>query len=175
MGDGGFSRGVGGRCSEIAGQLGAIVRGHGASLGLRGGRVKLLKSKRPLLPTPAESRLLQALWALKEATVEQIVGSFPLSEQPNYKTTHTFLRIMESKGFVEHAVSGKAFVFKPVVSEYEVARASVNTLLKQSFGGSVNGLLMNLLESDTLKGDDLRQMESLIRKYRKSKEEETSR
>ncbi len=129
--------------------------------------MRVPKSKKPLLPTPAEKRLLQALWALKEATVEEIVNHFPAPEQPNYKTTHTFLRIMESKGFVKHRVCGKAFVFTPTVSEHEVARTSVNTLLKQSFGGSASGLLVNLLESDTLRSSELREMESLIRRYRK--------
>ncbi len=133
--------------------------------------MRVPKGKKPLLPTPAEKRLLHALWVLKEATVEQIVNHFPAPEQPNYKTTHTFLRIMESKGFVTHTVSGKAFVFRPTLSEHEVARTSVNTLLRQSFGGSASGLLVNLLQSDALKSSDLREMESLIRKYRKAKEE----
>ncbi len=129
------------------------------------------RRKKPLLPTPAEARLLKALWALKEATVEQIVNYFPVSEQPNYKTTHTFLRIMENKGFVRHTAAGKAFVFSPAVEEYEVARASVHTLLKQSFGGSVSGLFVNLLESGTLKQEELREIEGLIQKYRENSAE----
>lgn len=130
------------------------------------------KSKTPLLPTPAEMRLLHALWALREATVEQIVNSFPLLERPNYKTTHTLLRIMETKGFIQHEVKGKAFFFTPTVSEQEIGRMSVNRLLKQSFSGSPRGLLVNLLESKALKSSDLREMENLIRKYRRSKESE---
>ena len=132
----------------------------------------LPESKKPLLPTPAEMRLLHALWALREATVEQIVNSFPLSERPNYKTTHTLLRIMETKGFIQHTVKGKVFFFAPTASEQEIAKMSVHKLLKQSFSGSARGLLVNLLESDALKSSDLREMESLIRKYRRSKEAE---
>lgn len=124
--------------------------------------------KKPLLPTPAELRLLKALWALGEGTVEQIVSYFPSGEQPNYKTTHTFLRIMETKGFATHTVNGKVFVFKPTVSEEDVARNSVSNLLNQSFGGSLKGLLVNFLESDTLKESELSELEGLIRKYRKS-------
>lgn len=132
------------------------------------------KSKKTLLPTPAEMRLLHALWALREATVEQIVNTFPLSERPNYKTTHTLLRIMETKGFIGHTVKGKVFFFAPTVSEPEIARMSVHRLLKQSFSGSARGLLVNLLESEALKSSDLHEMENLIRKYRKSKEAEES-
>lgn len=130
------------------------------------------KNKTASLPTPAEARLLKALWSLQQATVEQIVGYFPASEQPNYKTTHTFLRIMEAKGFVKHTNRGKVFVFEPTVKEAEVAQASVKSLLKQGFGGSVRGLMVSLLESDNLKSSELRDLEGLIREYRKSKKKE---
>lgn len=130
------------------------------------------KNKTASLPTPAEARLLKALWFLKQATVEQIVGYFPDSEQPNYKTTHTFLRIMEAKGFVRHTNRGKVFVFEPTVKETEVAQASVKSLLNQRFGGSVRGLMISLLESDNMKSSELRDLEGLIRKYRISEEEE---
>ena len=130
------------------------------------------KTKAAPLPTPAEARLLKALWSLQQATVEQIVSYFPPSEQPNYKTTQTFLRIMEKKGFVTHTNRGKVFVFEPTVKEPEVARASVKNLLKQRFGGSVRGLMISLLESDNLKTSELHDLERLIREYRNSKEQE---
>ena len=133
--------------------------------------MKRLTAKRKIvLPTPAELRLLKALWALGEGTVEQVVSSFPEAEQPNYKTTHTFLRIMETKGFIAHNTVGKLFIFRPLVSESEVAKASVSNLLTQSFGGSARGLFINLLESGNLKANELREIEALIIKHRKAEE-----
>jgi len=46
---------------------------------------------RPNLPTSAEMRILNALWQLGAATVDQIVHSFPEGQRPNYKTTQAFL------------------------------------------------------------------------------------
>ncbi len=123
-------------------------------------------SKKPLLPTPAEMRLLRALWALGEATIEELVSSFSEIERPNYKTAQTVLRIMETKGFVDHTPRGKVFVFKPLLAEQEAASLSVRTLLKQNFGGSARGLLVNLLQAETLQAGDLEEMEQLIRTYR---------
>ena len=79
---------------------------------------------------------------------------------------------MEAKGFVTHTARGKVFVFEPVVSEHEVARASVKTLLKQRFGGSVRGLMVSLLEAESLESEQLRELEGLIRKHRRSKKAE---
>lgn len=132
--------------------------------------MRLARPKKPLLPTPAETRLLHALWPLESATVEQIVSSFPQGEQPNYKTTQTLLRIMETKGFITHITRGKVFVFSPLVTQQQVARSSVGSLLQQNFGGSASGLLINLLETDGLQSSDLREMEELIRNHRRRKE-----
>lgn len=120
---------------------------------------------RPALPTPSELRLLQVLWQLGEATVEQIVLAHPESARPNYKTTHTFLRIMEQKGFVTHTVLGRTFLFTPVVTRESIDSLSVRTLLQQNFGGSPAGLLINLLEA-VPEEKDLDELEGLIRQYR---------
>lgn len=133
------------------------------------------RHKKPPLPTPAEMRLLQALWALKEATKEEVANYFPATEQPHYKTTPALLRIMDGqmkgKGVISYTASGKVLIFKPVVGEHEMAKASVMTLLTHNFGGSGRGLLINLVECDTLQGRELREIEGLICKYWESKEE----
>lgn len=130
--------------------------------------VKRSRKKTAPLPTPAEARLLRALWALGEATVEEIVGYFPPSERPNYKTAQTVLRIMETKGFLTHSVSGKAFLFRAVLSEQEAMEASVDSLVHQSFGGSIRGLMVNLIEGGKLKRSDLLELEDLIQRHKQS-------
>jgi predicted transcriptional regulator len=50
-----------------------------------------------------------------------------------------------------------------------VGRLSVQTLLRQNFGGSPTELLVNLLEAGSVKEAELEQLEALIRKYRLQK------
>ena len=133
--------------------------------------MQLNSQKKPLLPTPAEMRLLRALWTLKEGTIEELIGSFPEKERPNYKTAQTVLRIMETKGFVDHTPRGKVFVFKPILEEQEAASLSVQRLLTQNFGGSARGLLLNLLQAEPLHHGELEEMEELIRKHRENRGE----
>jgi len=83
----------------------------------------------PNLPTSAEMRILNAVWQLGAATVEEIVNTFPEGQRPNYKTTQAFLRIMENKGFVRHTARGRVFVFEPIVKKDEVDQRSVEALL----------------------------------------------
>lgn len=121
------------------------------------------------LPTNAEMRILNAVWQLGAATVDEIVNSFPLGERPNYKTTQAFLRIMENKGFVRHTARGRVFVFEPMVKKDEVDQRSVEALLEQNFGGSATGLFINLLESNTVPDADIAALENMIRDYKKRK------
>jgi BlaI family penicillinase repressor len=121
------------------------------------------------LPTGAEMRILNAVWQLGSATVDEIVNSFPESERPNYKTTQAFLRIMENKGFVRHTARGRVFVFEPMVKKDDVDQRSVEVLLAQNFGGSATGLFVNLLESDAVPAADIAALEKMIRDYKKRK------
>ncbi len=121
------------------------------------------------LPTSAEMRILNAIWHMGSATVDEIVNSFPDGERPNYKTTQAFLRIMENKGFVSHTARGRVFVFEPIVKKEEVDQRSVEALLEQNFGGSATSLFVNLLESDAVPAADIAALEKMIREYKKRK------
>ena len=121
------------------------------------------------LPTSAEMRILNSVWRLRSATVDEIVNSFPEGQRPNYKTTQAFLRIMENKGFVRHTARGRVFVFEPVVKKEEICQKSVEALLAQNFGGSATDLFVNLLESDAVPAEDIAALEKMIREYKKRK------
>jgi BlaI family penicillinase repressor len=129
-----------------------------------------MRNKKLPVPTPAEMRLLQILWDLKEGTVEDVVNAHPEKERPHYKTTQTLLRIMESKGFISHESRGRVFVFKPLASRKAVDQLSVQALVSRNFHGSAAGLLINLLESSAIKKKELDELESYIREYRKKYE-----
>ena len=129
-----------------------------------------MRNKKLPVPTTAEMRLLQILWDLKEGTVEDVVNAHPEKERPHYKTTQTLLRIMENKGFIEHESRGRVFVFKPLATRKAIDQMSVQALVSRNFHGSAAGLLINLLESSSIKKKELDELESYMREYRKKYE-----
>jgi BlaI family transcriptional regulator, penicillinase repressor len=133
------------------------------------GKVGASKQKHPV-PTAGELRLLKILWELGEASVEDIVNAHPEKERPHYKTTQTLLRIMETKGFIDHESRGRVFVFRPLASRKTIDQLSVQALVSRNFHGSTAGLLINLLESSVIKKKELDELESFIREYRKRHE-----
>jgi BlaI family transcriptional regulator, penicillinase repressor len=131
-----------------------------------------MRNKKLSVPTAAETRLLQILWDLKEATVDDVVNAHPEKERPHYETTQTLLRIMETKGFIAHESRGRVFVFRPLVSRQAVDQLAVQALVSRNFHGSAAGLLINLLESSSIKKSELDELESYMREYRKRYETE---
>jgi BlaI family penicillinase repressor len=127
----------------------------------------MMRSEKLPVPTGAETRLLQILWDLKEATVDNVVNAHPEEERPHYKTTQTLLRIMENKGFIAHELRGRVFVFRPLVSRKTVDQVAVQALVSRNFHGSAAGLLINLLESSSIEKSELDELESYMREYRK--------
>ena len=129
-----------------------------------------LRSKiKVLLPTDAELLILDALWELGEGTVEDVLNRSPSNPRANYKTVQTLLRIMENKGFVQHTMRGRAFVFMSCVTRDEIGRVSAKRLVDRNFQGSHTAMLMNLLDSDHIKEEELDELEKLIQQYRERK------
>jgi Fe2+ or Zn2+ uptake regulation protein len=83
------------------------------------------RSKKVVLPTPGELRLLEILWRIGGGTIEDIVKAADENPPPNYKTVQTLLRIMEEKGQVDHSQEGRAFVFRALMARREVHRLSI--------------------------------------------------
>lgn len=124
-------------------------------------------SRPNVMPTAAEFRLLEILWVLEEGTIDDLLQASKDSRL-NYKTVQTVLRIMENKKLVGHSIRGRAFVYRPRVKRHEVSRVSLRSLLKRYFRGSRTELLVNLLEDERIDNTELRELEGLIRGYRKA-------
>jgi BlaI family penicillinase repressor len=114
-----------------------------------------------MLPTRGEMRILNVLWELGQATVDEVIKHPSFGTPPNYKTTQTLLRIME-----ENTNRGRVFVFSPCVSREQVARLSVQNLLEHTFAGSLRNMMVGVIETNSIKESELEELEAVIRQYR---------
>ena len=128
---------------------------------------KRKQSRKVGLPTPGELRLLEVLWRIREGTIDDILMAAGGDPPPNYKTVQAWLRIMERKGQVDHRQEGRAFVFRPLIGRSDVNRLSIRHLLTKYFTGSRSELLVELLSDERISGEELRELETLVRNRRK--------
>jgi BlaI family transcriptional regulator, penicillinase repressor len=117
---------------------------------------------------------LEVLWALGEGTVQNVVDRLPSPPCANYKTVQSLLRVMENKGLAKHKTHGRAFVFIARVTRDQIRRVSARRLLDRNFQGSYAAMLVNLLDNNEVKEQELDEIEALIQRYREQENKEES-
>jgi predicted transcriptional regulator len=101
---------------------------------------------------------MEVLWDKGSASVADVVAALPKSLSLHYSTVLTTLRILETKGYLRHKQDGRAFIYEPVVVRDQARKSAVTHLLRRFFDGSPELLVLNLMESNNLRADDLRRL-----------------
>jgi BlaI family transcriptional regulator, penicillinase repressor len=112
--------------------------------------------------SPAETEVLRLVWRLGSATVQDVCTALPKERSVTYATVQTLLRRVEKKGYVRHAVKGKAHLFCPAAKRDDVIRRTVSDFVDRLFGGDPLPLLIHLADHSKLKGDDVKRLKKLI-------------
>ena len=79
--------------------------------------------------SPSETEILRLVWQLDRATVQEVCEKLPAKRRITYATVQTLLRRLEKKGYLKHAVNGKAHVFSAAVKRESVVKRSVGDFL----------------------------------------------
>ena len=116
-------------------------------------------------PTPRELEILKVLWDQGPSSVRVVYRRLAQAEDLAYNTVQTLLRIMEDKGLVGHHTEGRSFVYTPRFSRDE----SAARFLDRVFDGAADQLVLSLLRSERISGDELGRMQALIQKARQKK------
>jgi BlaI family transcriptional regulator, penicillinase repressor len=111
--------------------------------------------------TEGEQRIMEVLWELGEASVQEVTDVLAKRQREPvaYTTVLTVLRILNAKNHVDYRKEGKAHVYVPVVSREAARNTAVHQLLKRFFAGSPQALAQHLLQAeqiDTQEHDRLR-------------------
>ena len=125
----------------------------------------MARKKSPTL-TEAELRLMEVLWAKRSATVGEVLAGLPENTALAYSTVLTTLRILENKGYVAHAESGRAFVYHPLIGREEARRSATQLLVRRFFDNSPGLLALSLLEQENIDEQELQRLKSLIERSR---------
>ena len=113
--------------------------------------------------------IMQVLWDRGRATAREITDQINQTEPIAHSTVQTLLRGLEEKGTADHDTEGRTFTFFPLVAESDFKQSATQELLQRVFGGSVEGLMIHLLESESVSGDELAEIRRLINRQSRKK------
>lgn len=112
--------------------------------------------------SPSETEILRLVWQLDRATVQEVCEMLPEKRKIAYASVQTLLRRLEKKGYLKHAVSGKAHVFSAAVKQECVIKRSVGDFLDRLFGGDPVPLMQHLAKYGTISAEDVDRLKRLI-------------
>lgn len=93
---------------------------------------------------PLELECMKALWALGEATVEDIRAGLMPRRPLAYTTVLTVMDRLARKGVVERRKQGRAHVYTSAVEEESIRERAVDRLVENFFAGSREDLRAHL-------------------------------
>ena len=112
--------------------------------------------------TPLELEIMQVLWEMGPATVQQVQKE--LKRELAYTTVQTMLTVLHRKQKVKRTLKDKAYIYKAAVSRTKFTGHAVREFIDRLFGGSAEGLVMNLLQEKHLTAEKLAELHALIEK-----------
>lgn len=107
-----------------------------------------------------EREILSIIWRNDTVTAEQVREELdrPLKDS----TIRTVLRRLEEKGYVEHEVENRTFIYRSSESRQRVAGRAVKRIVDWFCEGSVEALLVGMVDSKVLGREELRRLAERI-------------
>ena len=114
--------------------------------------------------SPLENRVMQVIWQQGSVTAEDVRAALSSSQTIKDSTVRTVLRRLEDKGYVRHTTEGRTYVYSPKVASRSVATDAVRGIIEGFCGGSVEDLLVGMVDDELLSANKLKQLAAKIAK-----------
>ena len=117
-----------------------------------------------------EADIMELLWKNGELTVRDVYSILKSEREIAYTTVMTVMSRLSDKGLLDKAKSGSAYIYRPIVSEYEFTQSTVKRIMKsllEDFAAPSINQFIDFFGEDPKKMDELAK---LIEKKRRDKD-----
>jgi len=114
-----------------------------------------------------EQEVMEFLWENGPSTTEQVRSAVGKERPLTDSTIRTVLRRLEAKQYVKHEVDGRQFLYSSVKESRKVAVDHVKSVLKRFCRGSLEELLIGLVDHRVVDSAELKRLASRIEAQQK--------
>lgn len=119
--------------------------------------------------TPAELRVMKALWELGKGSVAEVRAELQLrGNELAYTTVMTLLGRLATKSAVLVDKTREPFVYRPAHRRESVLRERLREFVRDVFDGQAESLVLRLVEDESLTREELREIERKIAESEKT-------
>ncbi len=120
-----------------------------------------------IILTRQELRIMKVVWERGSATVKDVCEVMSKRKRTAYTTILTLMGILEEKGALSHVRSGRAYLYKPLLSRKQAVRNQIHDVITRLFDGKPENLIETLLDSDFGGADVEETLRSLLESRRR--------
>jgi len=102
------------------------------------------KDLNSIILTRQELQIMKVIWKMGAASVKDVYTVILKRKPTAYTTILTIMGILESKGVLIHTKSGRAFIYRPVLTKQQATRNQIHDILDRFFDGNPEKLIENI-------------------------------
>lgn len=118
------------------------------------------KSLTPLGET--EMEVLQLVWEMEEATVNDVRDVILEERDVAYTTIMTVMKNLADKGYLKYRKDGVTYVYSPAQPPEDVRFSLLQNVMSKVFQGSPTALVQALVQRQNLSDEQRRELRELI-------------
>jgi BlaI family transcriptional regulator, penicillinase repressor len=109
-----------------------------------------------------EHLVMSVIWQRGDATTEDVRMALAKRHPMKESTARTILSRLEEKGYVTHRTDGRTNIYKGLDAPANVAAKAVRQIIERFCGGSVEQLLLGMINNDVVDEEELRRLAERI-------------
>ncbi len=129
----------------------------------------MFRAKSPRKPlSELEHLVMDVLWKRSQSTAENVREALAQSHPMKDSTARTILKRLEDKGYIKHRVEGRTNVYRVSEPPANLAVTAVQRIIDRLCGGSVEQLIVGMVDREILDERELRRLAEKLARRRKS-------
>lgn len=120
--------------------------------------------------SPKEEEIMSCFWNNGPMFVREVLDTIP-EPKPHFNTVATFIRGLESKGWLGHEQFGNSYRYYPLIDSEEYRNKTLRGLVERFFNRSYLGFVSALVKEEKISTEELKELIEGIEQQRKRKEE----
>ncbi|OBV12430.1 BlaI/MecI/CopY family transcriptional regulator [Erythrobacter dokdonensis] len=116
--------------------------------------------------TEAELAVMDVLWERPRQTAAEVCEVVCEARGWSLATVKTLLARLVQKGVLAAEPDGRRYLYTPLIARAAYVGGESRRLVDRLFGGRAASLVAHLAETEALTGDDLAEIEALLRELR---------
>lgn len=118
--------------------------------------------------TKAEEQVMLILWEIKEGIVKDVIEKMD-PPKPAYNTVSTVIRVLETKGFIDHKPIGNTYIYFPIISEEQYKHFAFDKVMNNYFENNYQSLVSFLVKEKNMDMNELDELIAMAEKLKNNK------